>query len=630
MIKLVIQDDEGKTTIVPMIRDEITVGRKEGNTIRLTERNVSRKHARILQDNGSIVVEDLNSYNGVRVNGSRIQGRVGLNVSDRIQIGDYLIELKADAAVVPVDVYDEETRPVETVSPQVLATAPIPVSSPGLAVPQPAVGENDATTKMTAPATAMLKAATMSSPDLGAPAEHAGMQQTAPAAGPPARVVLLSTNLAGQEFELTRPAMVIGRTDDNDVTVNHRSISRHHAKIVCENGRYAIVDLQSSNGVRVNGEEYSKVELRRGDVVDLGHVRMRFVEPGEDFLFGRDAHAVVVPGGGNRKFMYAALAVLLLGGVAIFALTRGSGDEKSDSESSTRGDAPATDAVKPDDDTSSKTKAVQENLSKIKPLIDLAKTSIEKEKWSAALEAAKSALQIQPDSREAKELAKTAEFEEKNKDLYDAFKKAVTNDDYIDIGQSFAGIDDNSLYKDKARQAHDDKRDNYIRDATVQAKSLANKNKCSELSELRVRAASAWEQAGDAVANVPCDAAVAVKKPDDKKSDKKKSDDKKPDKKSDKKKSDKKSDKKPSKSYDQLMADAKAAMFKNQYGKSRRLCDDALKLKPRDAGAATVCGLAACNMKKARLAKKYYNMLPAQRKNMVRQSCLTRGVTDLQ
>src|SRR5689334_350158 len=98
MFKLVIQDDEGKTTVVPLIRDEITIGRKEGNTIRLTERNVSRRHARILRQNGAVSIEDLNSYNGVRVNGTRIQGRTGLSVSDRVQIGDYLIELKLDGA----------------------------------------------------------------------------------------------------------------------------------------------------------------------------------------------------------------------------------------------------------------------------------------------------------------------------------------------------------------------------------------------------------------------------------------------------------------------------------------------------------------------------------------------------
>ena len=52
-----------------------------------------------------------------------------------------------------------------------------------------------------------------------------------------------------------------------------------------EDGRYAIVDLQSANGVRVNGEDYGKVELRRGDHVDLGHVRLRFVEPGRRLRF---------------------------------------------------------------------------------------------------------------------------------------------------------------------------------------------------------------------------------------------------------------------------------------------------------------------------------------------------------
>ncbi len=86
MFKLVIQDDEGKTTVVPLIRDEITIGRKEGNTIRLTERNVSRRHARILRNNGEVQIEDLGSYNGIRVNNARIAERVALRVSDQVQI----------------------------------------------------------------------------------------------------------------------------------------------------------------------------------------------------------------------------------------------------------------------------------------------------------------------------------------------------------------------------------------------------------------------------------------------------------------------------------------------------------------------------------------------------------------
>src|SRR5688572_18750483 len=96
MYKLIIEDDEGKTTVVPLIRDEITIGRKEGNTIRLTERNVSRRHAKLLRSNGSVYIEDLTSFNGTKVNGDKIAGRAPINEGDRIQIGDYQLALKLD------------------------------------------------------------------------------------------------------------------------------------------------------------------------------------------------------------------------------------------------------------------------------------------------------------------------------------------------------------------------------------------------------------------------------------------------------------------------------------------------------------------------------------------------------
>src|SRR3954465_10426021 len=96
MYKLIIEDDEGKTTVVPLIRDEITIGRKEGNTIRLTERNVSRRHAKLLKSSGAIFIEDLQSYNGIKVNGDRIAGRAPIAEGDRVQIGDYQLALKLD------------------------------------------------------------------------------------------------------------------------------------------------------------------------------------------------------------------------------------------------------------------------------------------------------------------------------------------------------------------------------------------------------------------------------------------------------------------------------------------------------------------------------------------------------
>ena len=99
------------------------------------------------------------------------------------------------------------------------------------------------------------------------------------AVGPAARLVVLTTDLAGMEIALDKASLVIGRTEENDVLLNHRSISRHHAKIVRDGEHYTIVDLQSANGVRVNGEDYERIELNAGDVVELGHVKLRFVGP---------------------------------------------------------------------------------------------------------------------------------------------------------------------------------------------------------------------------------------------------------------------------------------------------------------------------------------------------------------
>ena len=337
MFKLVIQDDEGKTTVVPLIRDEITIGRKEGNTIRLTERNVSRRHARILRNNGEVHIEDLGSYNGIRVNNARIAERVNLRVSDQVQIGDYKLYLKAegveqvdDARTMPIERVDAQTATdvIAAVSPQSAPTQPLgvpqtPIAASGLAASQSLVGNPNRT----------LVAIADTDP-AGRPVATAAAVAALTATAGYGKLVVLSSNFAGKEFELSRPQMIIGRTDENDIVINHRSISRNHAKLVREpdTGRYTISDLQSSNGVRVNGQDYGKVELRRGDVVDLGHVRLRFVEPGEDFVFARDAVITDVPDAGGKKGLLVAivLGVLLLGGIGVYFAMKGGGGKENE------------------------------------------------------------------------------------------------------------------------------------------------------------------------------------------------------------------------------------------------------------------------------------------------------------
>ncbi len=96
-LRLIIEDDEGTTTVVPLGADAITIGRQQGNTIQLTEKNVSRRHARLFSDEEAWFIEDLASYNGVKVNSAAVDGRLALKEGDVVEIGDYHITLTENA-----------------------------------------------------------------------------------------------------------------------------------------------------------------------------------------------------------------------------------------------------------------------------------------------------------------------------------------------------------------------------------------------------------------------------------------------------------------------------------------------------------------------------------------------------
>ena len=66
--------------------------------------------------------------------------------------------------------------------------------------------------------------------------------------------------------------MVIGRQPSCELQVDDPSVSRKHARVERHGADYAIVDLDSSNGVFRNGQRAPRVELRAGDLLTLGTV----------------------------------------------------------------------------------------------------------------------------------------------------------------------------------------------------------------------------------------------------------------------------------------------------------------------------------------------------------------------
>jgi pSer/pThr/pTyr-binding forkhead associated (FHA) protein len=93
-MKLIIEDDEGRRTVVPLFCDEMTIGRAEGSPVRLIEKDVSRRHAKLLRRGGRVYIEDVSRFGGVRVNGDRVHGPRLLREGDLIEISRYDLTLQ--------------------------------------------------------------------------------------------------------------------------------------------------------------------------------------------------------------------------------------------------------------------------------------------------------------------------------------------------------------------------------------------------------------------------------------------------------------------------------------------------------------------------------------------------------
>lgn len=68
----------------------------------------------------------------------------------------------------------------------------------------------------------------------------------------------------------------VGRTPDNDIQVNHTVVSRHHAVLLTGGEHCIIEDLNSTNGIVVNGLRVTRQLLHDGDVVTIGNTHFRY------------------------------------------------------------------------------------------------------------------------------------------------------------------------------------------------------------------------------------------------------------------------------------------------------------------------------------------------------------------
>jgi uncharacterized RDD family membrane protein YckC len=91
--------------------------------------------------------------------------------------------------------------------------------------------------------------------------------------------LLVHESAGVREFEIIDTEVHMGRELDNTLRLPDPSISRHHCVIRKVGEGYEIQDLQSSNGVLVNGNRVQSSPLRDGDRITLGQVQLTFQDP---------------------------------------------------------------------------------------------------------------------------------------------------------------------------------------------------------------------------------------------------------------------------------------------------------------------------------------------------------------
>lgn len=81
------------------------------------------------------------------------------------------------------------------------------------------------------------------------------------------------------DIRMERPRLLIGRSDHNDIPINSRFISRHHALLVRHGNATFLMDLNSTNGTFVNAKRVSNQVLLHDDVISIGQHKIKFNDP---------------------------------------------------------------------------------------------------------------------------------------------------------------------------------------------------------------------------------------------------------------------------------------------------------------------------------------------------------------
>ena len=211
----------------PLTASELTIGRAPECDLVLTPQTISRRHVRVYRTGGGWTVENLSASAPVRLNGVPLAAPAPLRAGDRLELGPVVLQLRL-----------AQFAPTTMLAP----SAPPPSARPPTAVAPPST----------------------------VPPTVASLAVVAP-------VLTVTHGGASVAHTLTASIITVGRATDNTIVIPAATISRHHAQLEQQAGRYVIKDKNSANGLLFNGNRITERPLADGDVIRIADELGNFV-----------------------------------------------------------------------------------------------------------------------------------------------------------------------------------------------------------------------------------------------------------------------------------------------------------------------------------------------------------------